>query len=824
MPGSRAHGGAVALLDRDGDQKITFKEFAHRKMHAFSSADGNKDGYLEQREVMLETEQVASADRTVTGKSDGLNSSILATVSSTSMTPTATERSISRNSPETPPGTDPRSRSRLNGAGGLVRAASMRLLLAALIVAAGWVAAANAQEAGQPPPPQTSSEVRLFLDLLDDPEVRAWIEEQRQGAPPAAQGKASSDPMMSPHMVSSRIDRVRQNLASLSAAVPRVPEELGRVRALLMLELQDTGLIRIGILFALFVLLGLGLELLYRRATRGLLDWIAALPIETPAGRVRSLSLRLGYGVGQVCAFALGSIGGFLPFRWPPLLRDIILAYLIAALVLRLSLAISDVVFAPRQADARRRLAPLDEAAARFWHIRINLLIGWFAFGYATVALLAMLGLLPEVRRLVAYTLGLGLVAIGLEMLWRRPVAAQDARPRRRLAVLAGSVFIVLLWILWVAGAMPAFWLLAILAAAPLAIRGTRRAIEHVVGAEGGQRWAKSLLAVLVERGLRAAILIGAALFLARMWEVDLTALTASDTVITRLARGAFSAVVIVMVTDLLWQIAKTMIDRKIMGAQAPGSQLDTEETRRRSRLRTLLPILRNLLAIVFLVMAVMMVLSAIGIEIGPLIAGAGVVGVAIGFGAQTLVKDIISGMFYLLDDAFRVGEYIQSGNYKGTVESFSLRSVKLRHHRGPLYTVPFGELGAVQNMSRDWVIDKLTIGVTYDTDLEKAKKLIKQVGKDLAIDPEFAPNLIETLKMQGVEQFGEFAIQLRMKMMTRPGEQFVIRRRAYSMIKKAFDDNGIKFAVPTVHVAEGGETAAAAQQALKSLKAPAET
>src|SRR5204863_2254230 len=130
-----------------------------------------------------------------------------------------------------------------------------------------------------------------------------------------------------------------------------------------------------------------------------------------------------------------------------------------------------------------------------------------------------------------------------------------------------------------------------------------------------------------------------------------------------------------------------------------------------------------------------MMALSAIGVEIGPLIAGAGVLGVAVGFGAQTLVRDVISGMFYLLDDAFRVGEYIQSGNYKGTVESFSLRSVKLRHHRGPLFTVPFGSLGAIQNMSRDWVIEKLQIGVTYDSDLEKARKLIKQIGKELFED-----------------------------------------------------------------------------------------
>src|ERR671912_508311 len=141
------------------------------------------------------------------------------------------------------------------------------------------------------------------------------------------------------------------------------------------------------------------------------------------------------------------------------------------------------------------------------------------------------------------------------------------------------------------------------------------------------------------------------------------------------------------------------------------------------------------------------MALSALGVEIGPLIAGAGIVGVAIGFGSQTLVKDVFSGVFYLLDDAFRVGEYIQSGSYKGTVESFSLRSIKLRHHRGPVYTVPFGELGAVQNMSRDWVIDKFQINLTYDTDLEKARKLIKRIGQDLAEDPEFARQIIEPLK-----------------------------------------------------------------------------
>jgi moderate conductance mechanosensitive channel len=279
------------------------------------------------------------------------------------------------------------------------------------------------------------------------------------------------------------------------------------------------------------------------------------------------------------------------------------------------------------------------------------------------------------------------------------------------------------------------------------------------------------------------------------------------------------SSIVILLVADLLWQVVKTQIDRRLSNLQAaatPGS----EAALRQARIRTLLPMFRMAAFIVLATVAVLMALSSLGVEIGPLIAGAGIFGVAIGFGSQTLVKDIISGIFYLLDDAFRVGEYIQSGSYKGAVEKLGFRSVKLRHHRGPVFTIPYGQLGAVENMSRDWVIDKLTIGVSYDSDFDKAKKLIKQIGKELAADPEFAPNIIEPLKMQGVEQFGDYGIQIRLKMMTKPGEQFVIRRRALALIKQAFDANDIRFAVPTVQVAGRDEAEpAAAGQVLTLVK-----
>ena len=195
------------------------------------------------------------------------------------------------------------------------------------------------------------------------------------------------------------------------------------------------------------------------------------------------------------------------------------------------------------------------------------------------------------------------------------------------------------------------------------------------------------------------------------------------------------SAVIILLVADVLWHAIKTAIDRKLAEAADLG-QPNTDEARRQARLRTLLPIFRNILFVVVIAVAVMMALAALGVQIGPLIAGAGVVGVAVGFGAQTFVRDVIAGMFYLLDDAFRVGEYIQSGNYKGTVEGFSIRSVRLRHHRGPVYTVPFSLLGAVQNQSRDWVIDKIAIGVTYDSDLDLAKKADQADRAGLAEGP----------------------------------------------------------------------------------------
>ncbi|MEK1887233.1 MAG: mechanosensitive ion channel family protein, partial [Phyllobacterium sp.] len=308
---------------------------------------------------------------------------------------------------------------------------------------------------------------------------------------------------------------------------------------------------------------------------------------------------------------------------------------------------------------------------------------------------------------------------------------------------------------------------------------------------------------VLMERGARVVVIALAAAWLAAVVRFRMSGLM-EDEVVSRLIRGVLSGVVILLAADLIWHIVKGLINQRIERARIEGG--DEAALARSGRLMTLLPILRNFLAVLIAGMAVMMALSALGVAIGPLIAGAGIFGVAIGFGSQSLVKDVISGVFYMTDDAFRVGEYIQSGSYKGTVESFSIRSVKLRHHRGPVFTVPFGLLGAVQNMSRDWVIDKFFISVTYDADIAKVKKLVKGVGAALLEDPEFGPQILETVKMKGVEAFTDYGIKLSFKVMTKPGFQSTIRRRAYAMIREAFAQNGIGFASPTVQVASNQE------------------
>ena len=219
------------------------------------------------------------------------------------------------------------------------------------------------------------------------------------------------------------------------------------------------------------------------------------------------------------------------------------------------------------------------------------------------------------------------------------------------------------------------------------------------------------------------------------------------------------------------------------------------------SRLATLLPIARNVLFSIVVMIAAAIGLASMGVDVAPLFAGAGVVGIAIGFGAQTLIRDIFSGAFFLMDDAFRKGEYVALDNVKGVVEKISIRSFQLRHHLGALHTVPFGEIKSLTNFSRDWVMMKLPIRLTYDTDVDRVRKLVKKLGQELLEHPDIGDSFLQPLKSQGVYKMEDSAMIIRVKFMTRPGEQFIARKVIYEKIRQLFEKEGIRFAHKEVTV-----------------------
>ena len=251
--------------------------------------------------------------------------------------------------------------------------------------------------------------------------------------------------------------------------------------------------------------------------------------------------------------------------------------------------------------------------------------------------------------------------------------------------------------------------------------------------------------------------------------------------------RLVFNLGVVLLLGYVAWALTVRAINERIEAAsREPGSV-------RAQRVATLLPLLRKFLQMVLAAVTVMIVLSSLGVDVGPLIAGAGVVGLALGLGAQQTIADILAGVFFLIEDAFRIGDYVEVGDLRGTVEGISLRSLKLRHHRGAVHTLPFGQMRSLTNHTRDWALTRLEFRVDPGTDTALVKRIVKGIGKELAADPEVGPGFIEPLKSQGIRDVEDGALVLGVKFIAKPGTQFVIRREAYQRIIEAFREHGIE-------------------------------
>lgn len=715
-----------------------------------------------------------------------------------------------------------------------------------------WGSAATAQPvpgdsgvAGEttaiPPADLDPATLRDMVARLTDEEVRALLL-ARLDALADERKEASQAPGLS--RVYERFETetalLWSNLGGTMASLPEVP---GMVAGAFTRWLDGRG---IGaVLYLLAVLAGaLAAGYLFERGLRrlfsGPLERLAAARPEGLLPLLGTLALRFALDLFGLFAYAVGAtlvvLASFAP-RTPD--RFTALVVLVAVLIARLGAAVSRFLLAPHRPELR--LCNLDNVQAGALHRRIVTAVAVTAGAYLFVQWAVRFGVQETVGGpRLGPVLKLVVLAVLIWAIWasRQAFAAillgEEESPSPSLRFFARAwpgIAIALIGFEFTIGeilvnldmggaltASAAFTILGLIVAVPFidtAVKGLVRSLYPIGDEEGaGIREAR----MATRKGLvrLARVVAGIAVFalLLEMLGLDFRTLTEAG-LGARLAGATIKVLLVVLIAYGLWETVNILASRQLArerasqgGTGVPGGEMGGPGG---SRLGSVLPILQRTAQVAILVLAILTVLGQFGVNIAPLLAGAGILGLAIGFGAQTLVRDVVSGVFFLVDDAFRIGEYVDIGGTRGTVEKISIRSMRLRHHRGPLHTVPYGEIQKLTNYSRDWVIVKLRFRVPFDTDINKVKRIFKEIGKELLQHPEYGQDFLQPFKSQGVLDVDESGIIVRGKFMTKPGKQFTIRREIYQAVQKKFEEAGIEFARRQVIVqVPGMETAGA--------------
>lgn len=689
------------------------------------------------------------------------------------------------------------------------------------------------------PDPLTKEAVREMVSRLSDAEVRALLL-TRLDAVADANAAAEGGGGFFDFLLTSLIGAgVSVKLAFDSA--PLIPDAVMKGLNTFYERRGTEGTVIWFAVLALAIAVGQGLQIFMARFFAPWWDRVTPGQQATLTASLTVLFRRIILDFGGILVFALGAatvLHTIMP-REPIFNREAAISFIGAFIIFpKVMGAVAHFLNAPNRPHLR--LINTDDATAQFltrWLVILAVLRGSMEF---VLPFLASHGTpMGEIR--LGYWLN---TAFYLTFLWatwhareglKLMVLGKDTEPTRfELAISrAYPVFCIsLILINWaiiqmIAGAgrfdlldwrrEVTLFLLLFLPAFDTALRGLVKHMAPPMTGEGAlaeKAHADSKAAYL--RIGRVLILAAIVWVTARIWGFNVTDLAAAGVGI-QAAAGFLRLFAILGTGYLIWELVTLWINIKL-AKEMTAAGIDLEDAANAadaggegggaggSRLATVLPLVRWSAQTAIAVMTVLIALGHIGIDITPLLAGAGIVGLAIGFGAQKLVADIVSGIFFLVDDAFRTGEYLEIGETRGTVESISIRSLQLRHHKGAVHTLPFGEIPKITNYSRDWVIMKLRFTVPFDTDLNKVKKIFKKIGAEMMEVPEFAEDFMQPFKSQGVLEVDDVGMVVRGKFMAKPGKQFTLRKEIYNRVQKAFDENGIQFARKEVRVRLEGE------------------
>ncbi|HLF58267.1 MAG TPA: mechanosensitive ion channel domain-containing protein [Alphaproteobacteria bacterium] len=708
--------------------------------------------------------------------------------------------------------------------------AAALLAAAAVVPGLGQAWAADAGSNARAGAEVKTEDLESLLKTIEDPaerqklasQLRAMIAAQKQAAPET--GTPFFDAL------SEGVHTASQQIATAAQAIVDVPTLFNWVGRQATSPEARSAVIEL----AVKLLLVIGIAWLAQRVTATMLrrPRRAAEALGARGGLMRwgMRFAHVGLDIAPIMVFAAIAYT-VLPFTNPDAAtRAVAIAVVNAVVLVRLILVAASAVLSPDAAGLR--LLPVNDETAHYVYLWVRRLTGTAVYGYFAAEAALVLGLHRGGFNAVLNALGLAVtLMLVILILQNRRFVADGIRGRRMneggakintldslrslladtwhvLAILyMAALFFV--WALRVPGGFQfvltaSLLTVAIIVVARLATALLERAIDRGFSLRGDvkQRFpsleARANRYLPVLKAVAKVVVYGlAALGLLQVWGLE--SLTWLTTGVGREIAGTVLGIAIVlMIATMIWEGATLYMESYTSRYAA-----DPDSAEHYARIQTILPLFRKFLFMVLAAIVALVVLAQVGINIAPLLAGAGIVGLAVGFGAQKLVQDVLNGLFIYLEAAVAVGDIVDLGDHSGVVEAMSMRSIRLRDLEGNVHTIPFSAVTTVMNRTKGFSYYLFDMGVGYGEDVDRVIKVLQEIGAGMRKDKNFGPHILEEMEMLGLDKFGDSAVVIKGRIMTLPARQWLVGREFNRRVKKRFDELGIEIPFPqrTVHM-----------------------
>lgn len=686
------------------------------------------------------------------------------------------------------------------------------------------------------PAPVSAAELERLVDTLQDEGQRAKLVQQLQGLIAAERGVKAEEDKTNPasllENLSDRLDAISGELLAAAAVVVDAPRLIDWVQDQASDPTARERWLEVSLKLSIIFGFALFVEWAVRTALIRARRALDARHVQSLPARLLMILARAVVEALPIVAFALIAYT-ILPLTQPRFATAKVAATLIDAnLTSRVILAVAHTILLPREIPL---FLGMTEETRSYLFIWVRRFTHWTVYGYGfaegawwlgvpggiyaillkgtalVIAILAIVFVLQNRAAVARWLRGRRPDAAAVPGMAAAPASAQRNSlriVRNRLAdvwhllAITYIVGIYCVYALRIAGGFTftlrgTLLTLAVLIASRVIVGLVQRASQHgfAIGPE-----LKAKFPTLEQRANRylpillwvasTVVYAFAALAILQAWDIE--SFSWFGTNIGRHLTGSLLTIGAVVLSAMVaWEIFSSAIERYLAAVDDNGRPVA-----RSARARTLLPLFRTAMLVLLLVTVSLIVLSELGVNIAPLLAGAGVVGLAIGFGSQALVKDVITGLFILIEDTLAVGDVVDvGGGHSGVVEAISVRTIRLRDMTGTLHTIPFSAVTTIRNMTRDFAFFVAEVALSYAEDPDNAIDVLKSVAEELAGDAEFRPLILDRLEVIGLDKFADNGFVIKVRLKTLPMRQWAVGREFNRRMKKAFDRAGIAMA-----------------------------